>query len=594
MMDSLNIMLKSGQIRRRIFTSLVVTAVMALLITPSSANSGPELTLSISERLDNSQLILVSYTGLLPNGDLKIQECARGATTARECGGTTFATADNVGAGNAIFKVTRTNDLDIMVPTAPFLKCDVINLCEIRIFSVDDLTNIVSKNIDFVPGPGGCPLGLPGAITGKGTAALARAFVSWGPVTCEKPVSVSVDYVPESDMFGMHDFKCGLVDFAITDQGLSGNACAESDSAPEIAGLVPVALSGISFAFNIRDSRTGQRVNELNLTSEMLTQIFTGQLATLDVPAIRAINPGIGLPNKLFVGVRADQSAATLAVTSYFHETNPEVFALGGRNNEFASGPMDIFPAISGVAPVTGETKLLASLTNPDPDPINDSSYGWIGYVSSAAAEFGALSSVTIVDSVGGGAVKPTAEAFTAAYEEAVLAADGSYKFDYTPTNPLSYPLTTISSLVVPKLKFGDPRIETFKGFISWVAIEGQDAKYLPRGYAPLPRALSASAIRISQKIGQAAIPSPTPITTPSPTPTPIPSETFLDSPAPDYSSGGTYTDTGGPPNTSTEKVRLSAFSETQAPASPLGRILIFVLLGLFAGSAISSLKTRK
>jgi hypothetical protein len=34
------------------------------------------------------------------------------------------------------------------MPTAPFLKCDVINLCEIRIFSVDDLTNIVSKNID--------------------------------------------------------------------------------------------------------------------------------------------------------------------------------------------------------------------------------------------------------------------------------------------------------------------------------------------------------------------------------------------------------------------------------------------------------------
>jgi hypothetical protein len=290
-------------------------------------------------------------------------------------------------------------------------------------------------------------------------------------------------------------------------------------------------------------------------------------------------------------------------VTSYFHETNPEVFALGGRNNEFASGPMDIFPAISGVAPVTGETKLLASLTNPDPDPINDSAYGWIGYVSSAAAEFGALSSVTIVDSVGGGAVKPSADSFTAAYEEAVLAPEGSYKFDYTPTNPLSYPLTTISSMVVPKLKFGDPRIETFKGFISWVAIEGQDPKYLPRGYAPLPRALSASAIRISQKIGQAAIPKPKPTTTPSVTPTPTPSETVSDSPAPDNGSGSTTTDSGnndtgtsdtGGTTTTTEKVRLSAFSETQVPASPLGRILIFVLLGLFAGSAISTLKIRK
>jgi hypothetical protein len=330
----------------------------------------------------------------------------------------------------------------------------------------------------------------------------------------------------------------------------------------------------------------------------MLTKIFTGQLATLDVPAIRALNPGVSLANKLFVSVRADQSAATLAVTSYFHETNPEVFALGGRNNEFASGPMDIFPAISGVLPVTGETKLLATLTNPDPDPISDASIGWIGYMSSAAAEFGALSSVTIVDSVGGGAVTPSTDSFTAAYEEATVAADGSYKFDYTPSNPLSYPLTMISSMVVPKLKFGDPKIQTFKSFISWVAIEGQDAKYLPLGYAPLPRALSASAIRISQTIGQAAIPKP------KPKPTPTSSETSTETAPPDYGSGGTNTtpgsydpgttDNGGTPNTTTEKVRLSAFSETQVSASPIARLLIFVLLGLFVGSAISSLKPRK
>jgi ABC-type phosphate transport system substrate-binding protein len=584
-------MLKGKQGQRRTLASLFVTAMVALMVSPSNATSGPDLNLSITERLDNYQLILVSYSGLIPDGDLKIQQCQRGATTARQCGGTTWATADSLGAGNSVYKVTRTNDLDIMVPSAPFLKCDVDDLCEIRVFSVDDPTNLASVNIDFVPGPGGCPQGLPGAVTGKGTAALARAFVSWGPVTCEEPVSVSVDYVAESDKFGLHDFQCGLVDYAITDQGLSGNDCADSDSAPEVAGLAPIALSGISFAFNLRDSSTGQRINELKLTSEILTKIFTGQLATLDVPAITALNPGITLPNKMFVGVRADQSAATLAVTTYFHETNPEVFALGGRNNEFASGPMEIFPAISSVEPVTGETKLLASLTNPDPDPINDASYGWIGYVSTAAAEFGALSSVTIVDSVGGSGVKPSAESFLAAYEEASVAADGSYKFDYTPTNPLAYPLTTISSMVLPKLEYADPKIETFKSFISWVAIEGQGTDYLPRGYAPLPRELSASAIRISQSIAQVQIPTPTI----SPTPTPTPSESATS----DSNSGTTNnvdqgTGGSGGVSTTTQAVRLSAFSETQIAASPVGRLVIFVLLGLFAGSAISTLRLRK
>ena len=585
------VMLKSPHIKRRIFASLLVTSVMALMVSPSNATSGPEIELSISERLDNGQLVLVSYSGLIPNGDVKIEQCERGATTARKCGGTTWAQSNSTGSGNAVFKVTRTNDLDVIVPSAPFLKCDLDDLCEIRVFSVDDPTNYASVDIDFVPGPGGCPQGLPGAITGKGTAALARAFASWGPVTCEEPVSASVDYVAESDKFGLHDFKCGLVDYAITDQGLSTNACSDSDSAPDVAGLAPIAMSGISFAFNLRDSNTGQRINDLKLTSEMLTRIFTGKLGTLDVPEVRALNPGVGLPNKLFVSVRADQSAATLAVTEYLHETNPGTFASGGRNNEFANGPMDIFPAIQGVEPVTGETKLLSSLTKPDPDPVDDSSFGWIGYLSSATAEFGALATVTIVDSNGDNGVMPNPESFLAAYEEATLSSDGSYKFDYTPTNSNAYPLTTISSMVIPELISGDSKIETFKSFISWVTIEGQGSDFLPRGYAPLPRELSVAAIRVSESISQAAAPTPTPTPSPSATTTLTSTNSFSSGSTASFDSEGT--ESGGV-TTTTEALRLSAFSESQISSSPLGRLLVFALLGVFVGSAISTLRLRK
>ncbi len=566
---------------------------MALMVSPSNATSGPEMTLSINERLDHGQLVLVTYTGLIPNGNVKIQQCERGATTARQCGGTVSTRADSSGAGNSIFQVTRTNDLDIIVPSAPFLKCDVDDLCEIRVFSLNDSTNYASVNIDFVAGPGGCPQGLPGAITGKGTAALARAFVSWGPVTCEKPVSVSVDYVAESDMFGIHDFKCGLIDYAITDQGLSGDACADSDSAPEVAGLAPIALTGISFVFNFRDISTGQRINDLNLTSEMLTRIFTGQLSNLNTPSISALNPGITLPTKLFIGVRADQSAATLAVTSYLHETNPDAFAAGSRNNEFDFGPMDIFPAIPEVELLTGETKLLGSLTKPDPDPADDANYGWIGYVSSAAAEFGSLSSVTIVDSLGDAGVKPSNESFLAAYEEATKSEDGSYKFDYTPSNPNSYPLTTISSMVIPKLTAGDSKIETFQNFISWVTLEGQGSDYLPRGYAPLPTELTAAAIRVSESMSKDADPSLSSIPIPSASPAITPTV------ASSFDSGTTsaidseVTESGGV-TTTTEAVRLSAFSESQISSSPLGRLLVFVLLGLFVGSAVSTVRLRK
>jgi hypothetical protein len=243
------------------------------------------------------------------------------------------------------------------------------------------------------------------------------------------------------------------------------------------------------------------------------------------------------------------------------------------------------------VEPVTGEAKLLSSLTKPDPDPVDDSSFGWIGYLSSATAEFGALASVTIVDSNGDNGVKPTADAFLSAYEEATLSSDGSYKFDYTPTNSDSYPLTTISSMVIPKLVSGDTKIETFKSFISWVAIEGQGSDFLPRGYAPLPRELSAVAIRVSESISQAA--------TPTPSPTPSPSATTTTTSTNSFSSGNTSSfdsgiaDSGGV-TTTTEAVRLSAFSESQVSASPMGRLLVFALLGLFIGSAVTTLRARK
>lgn len=579
-------------VKRRVASFLLAATSVAFLTSPSSASSGPELILSVSERLDHSQRVIVNFSGLSPDVDVKIEQCERGATTARQCGGVIWVTADGQGSGNLIYQVTRTNDLDIIVPAAPFLQCDEDNLCEIRVSSADDLGNYLSENIDFVPDAGGCPQGLAGAITGKGTAALARAFVSWGPVTCEDPISVSVDYVAESDKFGLSAFNCGLVDFAITDQGLGTTTCVGNSSTPEVAGLAPIALTGISFAFNLRNSNTGERVDELKLTSAMLTRIFTGQLGTLDIPEIQALNPAVGLPNKLFVSVRADQSAASLAVTEYFHATNPEIYVLGGRNADFASGPMDIFPAIPGVEPVTGETKLLASLTNPDPNPANDSSYGWIGYVSSAAAEFGALPSVTIVDPESEVGVKPSPATFTAAYEEATLATDGSYKFDYTPSNSLAYPLTTISSMVLPKLPVGDVRIATFEKFISWAAIEGQRSDLLPRGYAPLPGELSVAAIRISESISA----------TPTPTPTPTPSESAEEVAAFVLNSGTTgsfdagvvESETGATQIVTTEAIRLSAFSESQVPASPLGRLLVFVLLGLFAGSAISTLRPRQ
>lgn len=559
---------------------------------PAQAVSGPEIAATVTKRLDHGQVTLVSFTGLAPSEDIKIQQCARGATTVRECGGTTWTRSNANGSGEYPFQVTRTNDLDVFVPGAPFLRCDIDSLCEIRVFAVSDPTTFASVNIDFVPGPGGCPTDLPGALTGKGTAALARAFASWGPIICEAPISVGVDYVAENDTFGIRDFKCALVDYAISEQGLGSTSCLESETSREIAGLAPLALTGISFAFNVRDSVSGQRVSELRLTSEQLTKIFTGHLNSLDIPAIQALNPGVSLPNKLLIAVRADQSAATLAVTSYLHETNQSLYLAGGNNAEFIGGPTDTYPAISAVEPMTGEAKVLAALMSPDPSPISDPTVGWIGYVSTPAAEFGALPSVTIVDATTGDEVLPTSASLIAAFDEATKTDDGSYTFDYTPTNSEAYPLASVSSLVVPKLTTGDARLNTFRNFVTWAVVEGQDSKYLPRGYAPLPRELSTAAIRIVDAMAVS------PTASPTPTPTASTSLSMTDFGTTGFDSSSQTTDTtsttAAGPTEFIEVQRLSAFADAGLLGGGVGRAGVFVILGLFLALGYSLVRPAK
>lgn len=567
---------------------------------PSQASATPTISVSVSNKLDNNQLIIVSFTGLTPSQDVKVQQCALGATTSAQCGGTTFVLANAQGNGNTVFRVTRTNDLDITVPMAPFLKCDVVNLCEVKVFSASDPTRSASTPITFVPGPGGCPQGLQGAVTGKGSAGMARAFAAWGPYICESPLSVSVDYVPESDKFGLTDMQCGLVDYSITDHATGNPRCNLGDQSAEIAGLAPIALTGITFAINMRDGN-GQRIGELKLTPEHLTRIFTGKLGTLEIPEIQALNPGKSLPNKLNVAVRADQAAITQSVTEFLQETSPQTYAAGGINGEFAAGPTDIFPAVPGVDPMTGEAKILSALTSPDPNPAGDASFGWIGYLSSSAAEFGSLGVVRIVDpsSSNTSGVAPNAASFAAAFTEAEVRDDGTYKFDYTPTNPNAYPLATVSSMVLPKIVVTDPRVKTFENFVSWAVLDGQSETYLPAGYAPLPAELAASAIRISKLIQQPALPvvateplAPAPAAT---VPTTIDAATTaplaMVIPTAQFDSG--VSAQSGPQQV-TEVVRLSAFADSSLKSSGAGSFALVALLGLFMASTLMTFRTRK
>ncbi len=576
--------------------------------SPASATATPAVTFNQENHLDDGQNILATWSNFPANSQVTIRECARGATVARDCSSPlAFGDTNSNGEGNEVFQVTRTNGIDIRVPGAPFLKCDIENLCEIRVAdSSDPSSYVVSKNITFMKGAGGCPKDLANPISGKGTSSIERAFVAWGPSICSAPSSLAVDYVSQNDVFGINDFQCGLVDFAIVDLGNPDTTCPTSGEKRKIAGMAPVAVSGVTFAFNARDARTGARLDHLKLSPNTLAKIFTGQLVSLDVPEVRTLNPGVNLPDKLNVAVRADQSAATLAVTTYLNDLAHDTYVLGGAVDQytgkrpFADGPLDTMPSIFATA-TTGEAPLLTTMMNPDPSPLSDPTVAWISYLSSPAAAFGALPTVTLVNP-NGSTVDATNDNFIAAVNEATKNADGTYSINTTPTNDNAYPLTTVSSVVVPELSTTDNRLSTVSDFLKWATTEGQDDSTLPLGYAKLPGSLVRQTLSVVDNIGVAPKATPTPTPTPTPSATPTPSLSPL---APLPTLPTLTTDLGTLPvaepvaatNGAGAQVivvhRASAFAKTNSDGAPTTRLIGLLLVAMGAYSITALIRSR-
>jgi hypothetical protein len=193
--------------------------------------------------------------------------------------------------------------------------------------------------------------------------------------------------------------------------------------------------------------------------------------------------------------------------------------------------------------------------------------------MSSPAAAFGALATVTIVNP-DGSRVSATPESFLAGVSAATKNADGSYTIDTTPSDSAAYPLTTITELAIPKLVVGDGRLDTFSKFVVWAITDGQDSSMLPLGYAPLPLSLARQSLAVISTDSM-----------PAPSESPTPSESPLDTgyvPLPDYTSGSTDSGT----STSVTVIeRTSAFSAVPVQESGTSRLVGFVLVaaGLLA-----------
>lgn len=302
----------------------------------------------------------------------------------------------------------------------------------------------------------------------------------------EQHPGAAISYDPAGSGDGREAFLTGDTSFGASDVALSDEEMAASGPACDGGNAIdlPVYISPIAVAFNL------EGIDRLNLSSDVIARIFTGQITRWDDPAIAGANPEAKLPPLGITPVhRSDDSGTTENFADYLHETAPQAWPYE---------PDGLWPLAGGFAAegTSGVTETVrstpGSVTYADASATTD-----LGRVAIKVGEeyvpYSADAAAAVVD------VSPRIEN---RYEH-----DLAFVLDRKIDKPFAYPMVLVSYLVVCS-RYEDRAKGTFvKEFVAYVASsEGQERAAAAAGSAVISSDLqvwiteAADAIYLTQQ----------------------------------------------------------------------------------------------
>ncbi|MDP2983270.1 MAG: phosphate ABC transporter substrate-binding protein PstS [Candidatus Latescibacter sp.] len=262
---------------------------------------------------------------------------------------------------------------------------------------------------------------------------------------------------------GIQQIKARTVDFGASDAPLTKEELDKS-------GLIqfPMVIGGVVPVVNLPGIKPGQ----LKLSPETLSGIYLGRIKMWNDPSIRAINPGLALPNRAIAVVhRADGSGTTWIFTNYLDKVSPEWKSKVGTDKA-VSWPVGV--AGKGNEGVAAYVQRIV---------------GSIGYVEYAYALVNKMNHTLLLNSAGDFAA-PAIESFQAAAANADWKnAPGFYMVLTNQSGKDSWPITGASFILLYKEQKNAAPAKALLGFFDWCFRHGEsEARKL--NYVPLPPAL--------------------------------------------------------------------------------------------------------
>lgn len=185
---------------------------------------------------------------------------------------------------------------------------------------------------------------------------------------------------------GVRNLRDKIVDFAGSDAFLSDKELSEMNNVIHI----PTCMGAVVLAFNL------DGISNLNLSGDIIADIFAGQITTWNDPRITTLNPNISLPDKTIIPVyRSDGSGTTFVFTDYLSKVSTS------WAEKFGAGKSINFPI--------GQ----AGKGNPGVASIVSQTPNSIGYIGSEYA-FAQKIPYASIHNAKGELVKPTTESISA------------------------------------------------------------------------------------------------------------------------------------------------------------------------------------
>ena len=308
-------------------------------------------------------------------------------------------------------------------------------------------------------------------LQGAGATFPNPLYQRWVAEYQESHPDVKIDYQSIGSGGGIKGFTEKTVDFAGSDAPLSASELTAAGGAANIV-MIPSCAGSVVPAYNLPG------VAHLNLSGEVLAEIFMGGISTWSDPRIAALNPGVNLPATAITPAwRSDGSGTTYIFTKYLATQSPVFRGTIGTGKQVKWPVGQGGKGNDGVAAIVQQTA------------------GAIGYIEQnyASANKIAFGSVRNRD---GEFVKASPQSVSLAGESASAGLSGTILATDLWNQPGQgvYPIASFTYLIVYKdlNNLNDPtKARALADFLWWATHDGQK---LPSelDYAPLSPAVQA------------------------------------------------------------------------------------------------------